>query len=124
LCCVCGGGAYTDDTSDDDTSTDITYGYVYEEDDTWIALWYLNQTDTEDGYWDDLYEETSGYWTYDADSTESGTWWHVNYTSQGTWYTSASNSSIKYIVETEATPDGTMIYGDTTTFGYWFYNET
>jgi hypothetical protein len=25
-----------------DTSSDGTYGTVYDEDDTWIALWYLN----------------------------------------------------------------------------------
>jgi hypothetical protein len=118
MCCGCGGGSNGDDTSDDDdTSTDGTYGTVYDEDDSWIALWYLNQTDTEDGYWNDIYEETSGYWTYDDDSTESGTWWHVNYTSQGTWYTSTSDSTVKHIVETEADADGYMKYGDTTIFG-------
>ena len=65
-----------DDGGDGDTFKD-----VYDEDDEWVALWYLNQTETEDGYWNDIYEETSGYWSYDEDCTESGTWWHVNYTS-------------------------------------------
>ena len=31
---------------------------------------------------------------------------------------------MKYIIETEAEYDGTMIYEDTVLFGYWFYNET
>jgi hypothetical protein len=31
---------------------------------------------------------------------------------------------MKYIIESEAEYDGTMIYGDTALFGYWFYNET
>ena len=122
MCCVCGGGAYTDDTSDDDTSTDITYGTVYDEDDIWVGYWYLNQTDTEDGYLNYISnEETFGYWTYDDDSTESGTWWYVNYIYFGTWYTSASNSTVIYIVE--ATPDGSMIY-ETQPWGSWFYNDT
>ena len=76
MCCICTGGAWFSENSGEGT-----YGTVYDEDGTLIALWYLNQTDTEDGYWDDIYGETSGYWTYDADSTESGTWWHLNYTS-------------------------------------------
>jgi hypothetical protein len=81
MCCGCGGGSNSDDASDDDTPTDGTYGTVYDEESTWVASWYLNQTETEDGYWEDIYEEVSGYWTYDEDSTDSGTWWHVNYTS-------------------------------------------
>ena len=125
MCCVCGGGAYTDDTSDDDTSTDLTYGTVYDEAGSWVASWSLNQTETEDGYWEDTYEEVIGYWTYDEDSTDSGTWWHTNYTSQGTWYTDTTDSTIKHIVVTEADPDGTYIDASEGAInGYWFYNYT
>ena len=50
LCCTCGGGSYYE------YADNSSYGgMVYDEDDTWVATWYLNQTETEDGYWEDIY---------------------------------------------------------------------
>ena len=75
---------------------------VYTEDETFVAYWYIEQTDTEEGYWVDANDETSGYWAYDEGSTESGTWWHYESASLGTWYTSTSDSDVRYMVVTES----------------------
>jgi hypothetical protein len=82
MCCACGGGTSYADDSDDDPD-----GIVYDEEYAFVASWYHNSTDTEDGYWVDEYDEVSGYWNYSDSSQSEGTWWHSNFTSQGTWYT-------------------------------------
>jgi hypothetical protein len=120
MCCACGGGTSYADDSDDDPD-----GTVYDEEDTLIAYWYHNSTDTEDGYWVNEYGEESGYWNYTDSSQDEGTWWHSNYTSQGTWYTDTTDSTIKHIVVTEADPDGTYIDASEGGInGYWFYNSS
>ena len=61
MCCVCGGGDISDQTSDE-VEIDDADGSVYDENDVEIGWWFLNATDTEDGFLFDLYGEVSGYW--------------------------------------------------------------
>jgi hypothetical protein len=69
MCCACGGGSYSDDTSDDDTSTDGIWYHIDGSTGTWTVT-----TEGESGEWSRDDNTDSGSWSYDDDTTTIGTW--------------------------------------------------
>ena len=115
MCCICGGGAYNDDSYDS-----YDYGIWYHIDGS-IGTWTVT-TEGESGEWSRDDDTDSGTWSYDDGTTTIGTWQNSDNTESGQWVSTIEDSYTRYIA---VNPVGVFHSIDESS-GYWttYANET